>query len=854
MTHTAEATGVRLNITISKKKQIQRPELVDKYDVENYDLIQGQTFDGKLAALVPRGTPEYLDHGEKYVERITRALYHFKQCALIGPSGTGKSICEKEPVFIIINGKPHLTKIDELFVTLAQKFPTTIDQDGWETIILDGIDIRVLSLDLSSCTISWKRPLALARSVHRGNVIELTTMRNRTIRATSEHSFITEDSIDDHLKAREVRVGMRIPIIRHIPEMQSAPVLELSMLDYVPGAKLTERGIVISGNRETIQIPAPAVITLNDEFSWFLGFFIAEGYVGKGFASIYNLDTKFVERSRALLQSLHLTTSIRQQRGLTELRVFSQAFVSMLSTVTLSKRVGSGKGSQARYKKIPDFVFASTDSSKIAFLRGFFDGDGWEEQGTQIAFGTSSKDLANGLVVLCEQLGLFPVIRIKGGQGWKSYVVCVARDGAAKLGITLTGAELQHDYRGHVEKIRITPQIISLARKAYSRLPSEFRSRADWKRILGNLTPSRKIGLQTLLKISEELRSPELKTMAETDILWDPVKDVKEIPYDGWVYDFQVPGTETFAAGFGGVLTHNTHIVYLVAELSGLPIWEINCGLQTSAYDLFGRYVGLGKDNWIDGQIVSWCRFGGILYLDEANMMKQDVATRLNPVLDTRGHLVLTEKDNEIIPRHPTGYVIISMNPYSAEFAGTKPLNAAFRRRMSVWIDFDYLSVGSKIAPDEIALVEKKAHVSRDVATGIIRVGAELRRQYKANEIPYGPSVGDLVNWALLVADGVAPEVAAEETVIAMTSDNAEVQDTVRRVVRMIFGGSSQSPKREGGSEKQELVAEAKQLVQYEQQPAEVIAAPKVVERPKYSVHVSETDDSDFSFGNSDEY
>jgi len=297
--------------------------------------------------------------------------------------------------------------------------------------------------------------------------------------------------------------------------------------------------------------------------------------------------------------------------------------------------------------------------------------------------------------------------------------------------------------------------------------------------------------------------------------------------------------------------TGKTHIVYLVAELAGLPIWEINCGLQTSAYDLFGRYVGLGKENWIDGQIVSWCRYGGILYLDEANMMKQDVATRLNPVLDTRGHLVLTEKDNEIIPRHPTGYTIISMNPYSAEFAGTKPLNAAFRRRMSVWIDFDYLSVGSKIAPDEIALVEKKAKVSKDIATGIIRVGAELRRQYKANEIPYGPSVGDLVNWALLVADGVAPEVAAEETVIAMTSDNAEVQDTVRRVVRMIFGGANTPRKSEIRAEKQEPVAETKQsAVVYE----EPVAAPKVVERPRYSAQISQSDDSDFSFGGNDEY
>ena len=43
-------------------------------------------------------------------------------------------------------------------------------------------------------------------------------------------------------------------------------------------------------------------------------------------------------------------------------------------------------------------------------------------------------------------------------------------------------------------------------------------------------------------------------------------------------------------------------------------------------------------------------------------------------------------------------------------------------------------------------------------------------------------------------------EVAAEETVIAMTSDNAEVQDTVRRVVRMIFGGSSATQKRESAA------------------------------------------------------
>lgn len=230
--------------------------------------------------------------------------------------------------------------------------------------------------------------------------------------------------------------------------------------------------------------------------------------------------------------------------------------------------------------------------------------------------------------------------------------------------------------------------------------------------------------------------------------------------------------------------TGKTHIVYLVAEIAGLPLWEINCGLQTTSFDMFGRYIGLGKENWIDGQIVSWCRQGGILYLDEANMMKQDVATRLNPLLDTRGHIVLNEKDNEIIPRHPLGFVIISMNPFSVEFSGTKPLNAAFRRRLSVWINFDYLSVGTKLSQDEVALIESRGGVNRDTAMIMVRVAGQLRASYKKGDLPYAPSVGDLINWGTLVADGMDVQKAAEETIISTTSDEMATQEVVRRIIK----------------------------------------------------------------------
>ena len=243
--------------------------------------------------------------------------------------------------------------------------------------------------------------------------------------------------------------------------------------------------------------------------------------------------------------------------------------------------------------------------------------------------------------------------------------------------------------------------------------------------------------------------------------------------------------------------TGKTHIVYLVAELAGLPMWEINCGLATSVFDLFGRYVGLGKENWIDGLITGWCRKGGILYLDEANMMKQDVATKLNPLLDQRGHMVLTEKDSEIIHRHKHAYMIISMNPVSSEFAGTKPINAAMRRRMSVWLNFDYMSVGDNIDEKEINMVSKKGGIPMEDAEVIVKAGAKIRQEYKMGDLPYGPSVGDLVNWAKICSDGMSIIDGGNETLIPMTSDDPEVQDEVRHIVKKIIESNIAAKKRE---------------------------------------------------------
>lgn len=232
--------------------------------------------------------------------------------------------------------------------------------------------------------------------------------------------------------------------------------------------------------------------------------------------------------------------------------------------------------------------------------------------------------------------------------------------------------------------------------------------------------------------------------------------------------------------------TGKTHLTYLIAELAGLPIWEVNCGQDTSAADLIGGYEGPGRKNWVDGPVTSWCRYGGLLYLDEINMMKPNVATRLNPILDQRGHLVLTEKDSETIMRHQDAYLIMSMNPVSAEFDGTRPLNAATKRRMNVWINFDYMSVDSRIDSREIGLIVLLTGINLEIAIKIVLVGATLRELYYSAVLPSAPSVGDLTNWARLIKLGATFEKGANESIMHLVGEDVEGLQILRELIAIV--------------------------------------------------------------------
>src|SRR5574340_1050780 len=88
----------------------------------------------------------------------------------------------------------------------------------------------------------------------------------------------------------------------------------------------------------------------------------------------------------------------------------------------------------------------------------------------------------------------------------------------------------------------------------------------------------------------------------------------------------------------------------------------------------------------------------------------------------------------------------------------------------------------------------ERSKIPMDVAEKVIRVGAEVRKRYKTGDLPYGPSVGDLLNWSTLIHDGLDPKAAADETLVSLTSDDSEVQGIVRRIVALVFGDGDSKP------------------------------------------------------------
>ena len=484
----------------------------------------------------------------------------------IGEPGTQMSLPWDEKIIVKEGENVRVVEIGRFVDECIEKFGYV--RHGIHEICDLPVDIYALSLDQDE-KVRWKRITSVIRHRFSGKLIRIKTRSGRTITATPYHSFVVRhNNRIVPIEGRKLKVGDRIPAIRNMP---------LSCISAIDLSEFVSYPIVGESIKPINGRAIPKVLELDFDFGYFLGIYLADGYSTKHFVSISNTNKEVIEIVKRFADKLGIKTAEYDNHS-----GFSKSRDVRLYSSVLSEFV-KRFGSNAKDKRIPEFVFNAEKEFVRGLLQGYFDGDGSVsvERKTIRAF-SSSKELIDGIALLLTRFGIFGVKRRMKGQYGIEISHRYAKRFAEEIGSSVPEkaeklrkiAESKSDVT--YDLIDMIPSIGSALLDASKKLgyPLHYARKFVRKQKIGRATLQRHLArLEELAKAkSVELEELDvLRKAVESDVVWDEITAIEYVDYNGYVYDLSVEGLETFTTA-EGLITHNTMRTFHYAGVAEIDV------------------------------------------------------------------------------------------------------------------------------------------------------------------------------------------------------------------------------------------------------------------------------------------
>ena len=517
---------------------------------------------------------EYKFTKTKFDNVIQKIIYHFKRAQVepgemvgclaaqhIGEPSTQMSCLWSTNINVCINNKNNKSLntiykgemgkfIDEYMVNNKDKTLSTGHKDSYETILDDNYEYYIVGVNKKEET-SFNKISHVSRHPTNGDLMEIKTRSGRKITTTYSHSHLTRTEEDVvPILGKDLKIGLRIPVAKEIK-------LDLPRI-------------------ETVKI-GDLVIKLNELFGWFIGAYLAEGSINGNSIKITSIKIHFQENTTKIAKIFGKNIIIRKYKG-----QFGPGVDSSFSHKSLSEFLIEKCNKGSFLKVVPDFAYGAPEEFTKGLLRGYFDGDG-NVQCDKLHHGfracSRSEQLVKDLGLLYAYKGIcvnYVTEKDKAGSDLYHYVIPykyadkylleIGSDDEEKLQkindlIEYSNRDNAHDRAEYIDKIPNLGNIIAKCGKDL-KLPGQSRNYGRWKK-------KESIGRGTLskyIKIFEEEDKNKivqreiniLKQARDSNVIWDEIVEINNIddPKE-YVYDFTVPGNETFLTG-DGIIVHNT--------------------------------------------------------------------------------------------------------------------------------------------------------------------------------------------------------------------------------------------------------------------------------------------------------